>query len=321
MSSLPSTSGPSLDVSFVVPLFDKAAYVERALGSALAQTLPAREIVVVDDGSRDDGPTIVERLASAHPTIRLIRQANAGPSAARNRAIAEARGTWVAFLDADDMVLPRYLERAAELAAAHPSAGVLAAAYVEVTEGHHDAVARGLADTPGGPGAIVDDIFRRWCQGPFFYTSSTIVRRAVLAALDPAFPPGENLGEDHDVWFRLAERTPVAWTPAVGALYSVGDAASLTGANTVLDPLPAYRRLAARVTTPAFPASQRRDAARLVATHLLNVARARADAGDRRGALALLAEPASRSRLLYWARTAARLATPRRAPQPVVAAS
>jgi hypothetical protein len=321
MSSPSSTSEPGLDVSFVVPLFDKAAYIERALRSALAQTRPAREIVVVDDGSRDDGPATVERLAATHPTIRLIRQSNAGPSAARNRAIAEAHGAWVAFLDADDMVLPRYLERASSLAAANPSAGVLAAAYVEATEGHHDALARDLAGAPDVPGAIVVDIFRRWCQGPFFYTSSTIVRRAELAAIAPPFPPGENLGEDHDVWFRLAERTPIAWTPAVGALYSVGDVASLTGANPVLDPLPAYRRLAARLTTPAFPASQRRDAARLVATHLLNVARARADAGDRRGALALMADQASRCRPLYWARTAARLAIPRRAAQPVVAAS
>lgn len=297
--------GPMLDVSVVVPLYDKAPYVARALGSALGQTHAPREIVVVDDGSRDDGPAIVERMGAVDPRVRLIRQANAGPSAARNRGIAEARGEWIAFLDADDVLLARYLERAARLAAAHPEADVLAAAYREVPEGHQDDVARSLANEADAPSCIASDFFRRWQTGAFFFTSSAIVRKSALDSLAPAFPRGERLGEDHDLWFRLVERGPIAWTANVGTLYTIGLGTSITGGCVVTDPLPAYERLKHRVERADFPASHRAAAVRLVATHWLNIARARAQAGDRAGARVLLDDPVTRHRPVYRLRSAA----------------
>lgn len=291
-------------MSVVVPLYDKAPYVARAIGSALSQTLVPREIVVVDDGSRDDGPAIVERLSAGDPRVRLVRQSNAGPSAARNRGIVEARGAWIAFLDADDVLLPRHLERAASLAVRHPEADVLAAAYREVAEGLQDAVAASLADEPDLPSSIVPDFFERWRQGAFFFTSSAIVRRVALERLAPAFPKGEKLGEDHDVWFRLVERGPIAWTANVGCLYTVGLDTSLTGASAVTDPLPSYERLRSRVDRPDYPADHRAAAVRLVATHWLNIARARAGAGDKPGAQAMLRDPVTRHRPVYWLRSA-----------------
>jgi len=297
--------GPVLDVSVVVPLYDKAPYVARALASALGQTLAPREIVVVDDGSHDDGPAIVERLCALDPRIRLIRQANAGPSAARNRGIAEAMGEWVAFLDADDVLLPRYFERAARLAAFHPEVDVLAAAYREVPEGRQDEVARSLADEPDAPTCIASDFFQRWQTGAFFFTSSAIVRRTALDSLAPAFPRGEKLGEDHDLWFRLVERGPIAWTANIGTLYTVGLGTSITGGSVVTDPLPSYERLKARVAAADFPADHRGAAVRLVATHWLNIARARAEAGDRAGARVLLDDPVTRHRPVYRLRSAA----------------
>lgn len=297
--------GPVLDVSVVVPLYDKAPYVARAISSALGQTLPPREIVVVDDGSRDAGPAIVEHMSSIDPRIRLIRQANAGPSAARNLGIAKARGEWIAFLDADDVLLPRHLERASRLAALHPEADVLAAAYREVPEGFQDEVARSLADEADAPSCIASDFFERWQTGAFFFTSSAIVRRTALESLAPAFPKGERLGEDHDLWFRLVERAPIAWTANVGTLYTVGLCTSITGGSVVIDPLPSYERLKRRVERADFPAAHRAAAVRLVATHWLNIARARAQAGDRAGARVLLDDPVTRHRPVYRLRSAA----------------
>jgi hypothetical protein len=94
-------------VSVVIPLYNKGKYIERALSSVLAQTYPPLEIIVVDDGSNDDGPERV--LKFNDPRITLIRQENKGPGAARNAGLAIARGKYVAFLDADDEWLPSFL--------------------------------------------------------------------------------------------------------------------------------------------------------------------------------------------------------------------
>ena len=94
-------------VSVIIPLYQKAAYVRRALDSAAAQTFRDFEVIVVDDGSTDDGPRIV--AAYGDPRVRLLSQPNAGPGAARNRGIAEARGELLAFLDADDEWTPEFL--------------------------------------------------------------------------------------------------------------------------------------------------------------------------------------------------------------------
>lgn len=95
-------------ISVVIPLYNKAPHIERALNSILSQTIQPIEIVVVDDGSTDGGPKIVENFN--YPNIRLIRQEHQGVSIARNRGITESKGGLISFLDADDVWLPGYLE-------------------------------------------------------------------------------------------------------------------------------------------------------------------------------------------------------------------
>ena len=94
-------------VSIIIPLYNKGLYIRRAVDSVLAQTFEDYEVIVVDDGSTDDGPQQV--MAYSDPRLRLIRQTNAGPGAARNRGIQSAQGEYVAFLDADDEWLPEFL--------------------------------------------------------------------------------------------------------------------------------------------------------------------------------------------------------------------
>src|SRR6185437_11144924 len=102
-----TSPGPRARVSVVIPTYNSGPLVTEAVESVLAQTLPAAEVLVVDDGSTDDTP---ERLAAYGERIRYLPQANQGVAAARNRGIREATGDLIAFLDADDVWHPRKLE-------------------------------------------------------------------------------------------------------------------------------------------------------------------------------------------------------------------
>jgi glycosyltransferase involved in cell wall biosynthesis len=94
------------DVTVIVPLYNKAPHVRRCLDSLCGQTLADLRIIVVDDGSTDDGAAIVSEMASADARIQLIRQDNCGPAAARNTGIAAATSEFIGFVDADDWVEP-----------------------------------------------------------------------------------------------------------------------------------------------------------------------------------------------------------------------
>ncbi|MCK4960446.1 MAG: glycosyltransferase family 2 protein, partial [Planctomycetes bacterium] len=89
----------SYSVSVVIAAYNAEKYIQRAIDSVLAQSLPADEIIVVDDGSTDNTGDAVKHYGSK---VRYIYQENAGPASARNTAIEAATGTWIAFLDADD---------------------------------------------------------------------------------------------------------------------------------------------------------------------------------------------------------------------------
>ena len=108
----PASQDAPRDISVIVPTHDDGDLLERCLRSIAAQTLPPLEVIVVDDGStRPEAVAGLERAVELLPTTRLIRQANAGPSAARNRGLAESGGRWIAFVDADDELPPDSLAR------------------------------------------------------------------------------------------------------------------------------------------------------------------------------------------------------------------
>ncbi|MDE6864821.1 MAG: glycosyltransferase, partial [Alistipes sp.] len=104
-----------MNISVIIPLYNKEREIGDTLRSVLAQTLRPTEIVVVDDGSTDRSADIVREIAAANPLVRLVAQANAGECAARNRAIAETTGEYIALLDADDEWRPGFLQEIAAL--------------------------------------------------------------------------------------------------------------------------------------------------------------------------------------------------------------
>ena len=111
-----------MTVSVLIPCYNREGSLPAAIESASAQSAPPAEIVVVDDGSTDGSAAVAEGFG---PPVRVVRQANGGAAAARNRGLAECRGEWVAFLDSDDIWAPDKLERQLAAAAAVPDADLV----------------------------------------------------------------------------------------------------------------------------------------------------------------------------------------------------
>lgn len=204
-------------VSVVIPLFNKEPHILRALGSVMGQTVQPLEIVVVDDGSTDGGAGVVRRVGDGR--IRLVHQANAGVSCARNRGIAEARGELIAFLDADDSWNPGFLKVVLDLAARHPAAGAFGTAFEIIEPAGSRTVSRALTlRLSGEADALIEDYFRDALSGFVIWSSAVAVLKRTFDDVG-LFPPGVRLGEDLDMWTRIGARYPVAVSAYVGAAY------------------------------------------------------------------------------------------------------
>jgi glycosyltransferase involved in cell wall biosynthesis len=123
------TAAPT--VSVIIPAYNAEAFVARTLASVRAQTFTNFEAIVVDDGSKDRTAEVVAETVRADPRFRLIRQANGGVAAARNRALAEARGRYVANIDSDDLWRPQFLERTVQALEAAGKSAVFAFARTQ----------------------------------------------------------------------------------------------------------------------------------------------------------------------------------------------
>jgi GT2 family glycosyltransferase len=278
-----NTPTPEPFFTVLVPLYNKAQHITRTLQSALAQTCQDFEIVVVDDGSTDGGADVVKALQE--PRIRLIEARNGGVSAARNRGIDAARGTWVAFLDADDWYHPTHLATLREAIAQAPDARLVATGFRNIDE---DKLATfdGWPAEPDQPLERIADLPCRWMQAAIFFTSSIAVKRAVLTAGQPCFAVGESHGEDLDLWFRLAEQGPIAYKPqaTVGRTWVAG---SLTAQHKQIVVPPYLERMRQRAAAGTMPAPLRASAMWFYNQQLLTMARQSCARGDRRGGQAM----------------------------------
>jgi glycosyltransferase involved in cell wall biosynthesis len=209
-------------ISVVIPLYNKAATILRAVQSIQSQTWPDWELIVVDDGSRDDGAARVEALSD--PRIRVVRQANQGVSVARNTGIQEAHGEWVALLDADDYWHAEHLQRMHALSLRYPDAALLGAGYCYVNEaGQHTRAGMAAAhlNAPEGLSEIEDFFAEAVAQQHLpFNSSSVLVRKALTISLG-GFPAGVTAGEDLLMWAKLACAGRVAVSAEPTSFYVV----------------------------------------------------------------------------------------------------
>ena len=189
-------------VSVVVPAHDAGDTIRAAIESIIAQTVRDFEIVVVDDGSRDETAAVVESMRHGNP-IRLIRTPNAGPSAARNTGARASEAKYVAFLDSDDLWLPGYLETMlatldGAAALAFTDAWVLDEATGKVRRATAMAGQRPPAALPLDSGRLFDLLVER----NFVYTSVTIDREVLLRC--GGYDERLWMAEDYELWLRLA---------------------------------------------------------------------------------------------------------------------
>jgi glycosyltransferase involved in cell wall biosynthesis len=204
-------------ISVVIPTYNRARFLPAAVASVRAQSYPCNEVLIVDDGSTDDTTEVVAGLG---PEVRLIRQANAGPAAARNRGIHEAGGDLVAFLDTDDRWLPGKLAAQVELFRREPALGLVCAdmaienaAGVRLVDSNfvQRGLQQGFAALNGRP---VPDAPRRLLELNFVNTSTVVARRQLLTDLG-GFDTRLRYGEDLELWLRIAARHPIACVASV----------------------------------------------------------------------------------------------------------
>jgi glycosyltransferase involved in cell wall biosynthesis len=233
-------SDPSPEsVSVVIPVFNAARHLDATLASVFAQTFTNLEIVAVDDGSADRS---LEILARHGDRVRLVQQANAGSAVARNRGVEEARGTWIAFLDADDLWSPdkvqRQLDECRELPWSYTDSVFLGG----VNDGRRD------SELSGKPrGHVLEALVR----GNFISTSTVMIRREVFLA-SGGFDASLRSIQDWECWIRIAAAHPIGYVDAPLMKYRVHSTSTSRKTRVTL---PNHLAVIDRIFTPGGPAS------------------------------------------------------------------
>jgi glycosyltransferase involved in cell wall biosynthesis len=187
-------------VSVVIPAFNRAAYLERALESVFVQSRAPKEVIVVDDGSTDGTS---EMMARRFPETICLRTKRRGVSAARNLGIRSARGDWIALLDSDDEWLPSKLERQLDALAHEPRFHLCHCDEVWMRDGRRVNPRKRHAKSGGW---IFDKCLSLCAISP----SSAVIRRSIFAELG-LFDEELPACEDYDYWLRFCSRYPVLY--------------------------------------------------------------------------------------------------------------
>lgn len=197
-------------VSVLMPAHNGERHLSEAIDSILVQTLPDFELIVVDDGSTDSTPEILDSYAQRDSRVRVYRQENQGIPAARNKCLDLAIGQYLAWMDSDDVALPSRLRKQIEFMDVHPEIGICGT-WVKTV----GAVAGQLWRYPTDDGTLRSMLV----FNPPFANTSTIVRREVLEAASLRYDLSFPQAQDYDLWARAAQHTKLANLPDVLVLY------------------------------------------------------------------------------------------------------
>jgi len=194
--------------SIIIPLYNKADYLEKALNSLHSQTFKDFEVIIVNDGSTDNSVEVLNKFDFKSIDYYIINQQNTGVSMARNNGVKVAKYSYIAFLDADDWWEPTFLEEMKNLIFEFPSAGIYGSGYYIVKNnikkedniGVHENFNRGLINYCA--------VYAKTLCMPL-WTGATVIKKKLFEQ-ENGFKSNLKMGEDFDLWIRIALKYPVA---------------------------------------------------------------------------------------------------------------
>ena len=197
--------------SVIIPLYNKAPYVAKAIGSVMSQTFCDYELIVMDDGSKDDSFVIAQKTIEGYAHCHLYQQQNAGVSVARNNAVALSQGEYLCFLDADDWWEPTFLEEMDRFVAEFPDAGIYGTNYTIVNETKRKTRMANVGVDQGFERGYINycQVYAKTLAMPL-WTGAVCMPRNIFDEMK-GFPKGIKLGEDFLLWIRVALKYKVAF--------------------------------------------------------------------------------------------------------------
>ena len=208
--------------SIIIPLYNKAPYIQNALNSIINQSFKDFEVIIIDDGSTDDGVLKVneffQRESTPFTDWRLISQQNKGVSSARNYGVSLAKFEFIAFLDADDWWATDYLLNMKGLIDSYPEAGIYGSSYYKVKNNLNIPASIGV--DKGFTNGLINyfKVYANTLWMPL-WTGATIIKKSAFIELN-GFKASLKLGEDFDLWLRVALKHPVAYISKPLAYYN-----------------------------------------------------------------------------------------------------
>jgi glycosyltransferase involved in cell wall biosynthesis len=210
-------------VSVIIPCFNQGGFLAEALDSVRSQTLPATQIILVDDGSTDDTAAVARR----YPGVKYVRQPNRGLAAARNAGLARSSGDFIVFLDADDRLKPEALDVGRRELLAHPECALVWGYCVRISEHGQP-----LPTVPPPP--VVDDPYEMLLRSNFIWTPAVAMFRRWMGAPLMRFDPAFDAAADYELYLRIARTFPMHGHTAVVAEYRLHGASMSRNAAVML---------------------------------------------------------------------------------------
>ena len=206
-------------VSVIMPVYNGARFIEKAVYSVLAQMFQDWELIIIDDGSTDETPDLLRRFQD--PRIITIRQENQGEASARNTGLERAAGEYIGFLDADDLYLPNALANLAGFLDAHPEwDAVFSDGYFCDAQGK-----KLLKLSDHRPGIFTGNILEPLVLSPSVISGviSTLTRRSKIESIGLRFDPSFVIGPDYDFWIHLSRVAQFGYLDQLTCMYRIHD--------------------------------------------------------------------------------------------------